>query len=181
MTRNAPLLLFAGLLALPALAATPRELPAFPHERAEDWLNSIPLRASALRGHPVLVEFWTFGCSNCLASEPWLQSVASRYRPRGLIVVGVHTPELPNEYSRSAVRQAVDRLGIDYPIMIDSDCAYWRALGNRFWPAFYLYDAEGALVAAEVGEMHAGESRADAIERLLSQSLRPALRDDAPR
>ena len=173
MIRRSPALLFAGLLALPALAATPRELPEFPHASPADWLNTAPLHVSALRGHPVLVEFWTFGCSNCLASEPWLQAVASRYRPRGLVVIGVHTPELPNEYDAKAVRQAVARLGIEYPVMIDADYGYWRALGNRFWPAFYLYDADGRLIAAVVGEMHGGELRADAFERLLSQSLRP--------
>ena len=146
-------------------------LPKFTHATPGDWLNSAPLRAVDLRGHPVLVEFWAFDCSNCLASLPWMHAVAARYRSRGLAIVGVHTPELPVERQHDAVRAAVSRLRIDYPVMIDDDYSYWRALDNHYWPAFYLYDATGALVATHVGELHAGEPRSEAFERLVERSL----------
>ena len=167
-------LLLAGclLLAGPAGAAG-LVLPEFTHDAAGDWLNSSPLHAAELRGHPVLVEFWTFGCSNCLASMDWMHAAATRYRGRGLVIVGVHTPEMPAEYRRDAVRTAVARLAIDYPVMIDADYSYWRALENRFWPAFYLYDADGRLVATHVGELHVGEPRSDAFEERVKRSLGP--------
>lgn len=170
----AVLLAACALLAVqPRAAAASPSLPEFTHSAAGDWLNTAPLSTGALRGHPVLVEFWTFGCSNCLASMAWMHAAAARYRSRGLTIVGVHTPELPAEYQRSAVRAAVTRLGIDYPVMIDEDYSYWRLLENRYWPAFYLYDAAGRLVATHIGELHVGEPRSDAFAELVERSLRP--------
>ena len=162
-----------ALLAQPVHAAAGAALPEFTHAAAGDWLNTTPLRAAELRGHPVLIEFWTFGCSNCLASLPWMHAAAARYRGRGLAIVGVHTPELPAEYRHDAVRAAVSRLSIDYPVMIDDDYSYWRALDNRYWPAFYLYDAAGRLIATHVGELHVGEARSDAFAKLVERSLGP--------
>ena len=171
--RTAAILLAAcALLATAAEAAGPL-LPEFTHAAAGDWLNSGPLHAAELRGHPVLVEFWTFACSNCLASMAWMHAAAARYRGRGLTIVGVHTPELPQEYRREAVRSAVTRLAIDYPVMIDEDYSYWHALGNRYWPAFYLYGADGRLVATHIGELHVGEPRSDAFDRLIARSVGP--------
>ena len=172
------LLAWFGQLGVMAGAAADRPaLPEFTHSAAGDWLNAMPLRATQLRGHPVLVEFWTFGCSNCLASMDWMRSTAARYRSLGLTVIGVHTPELPGEYQHNAVRAAVSRLGIDYPVMIDDDYSYWRALGNRYWPAFYIFDAEGHWVATAIGELHRGEPRSDAFEQALVQALRSSARE----
>ena len=159
--------------AQPRAAPASPTLPEFTHAAAGDWLNTTPLRAARLRGHPVLVEFWAFDCSNCLASMPWMHAAAAHYRGRGLTIVGVHTPELPQEYRPEAVRAAVSRLAIDYPVMIDVDYSYWRALDNHYWPAFYLYDAAGRLVATHVGELHVGEPRSDAFEKLVERSLGP--------
>ena len=172
--------LWALLLACAALAgAQPRAAPASPtlpeftHAAAGDWLNTTPLRAAGLRGHPVLVEFWAFSCGNCLASMPWMHAAAARYRSRGLTIIGVHTPELPQEYRYEAVRAAVSRLAIDYPVMVDADYSYWRALDNHYWPAFYLYDAAGRLVATHIGELHVGEPHSNAFENLVEHSLAP--------
>jgi thiol-disulfide isomerase/thioredoxin len=167
-----------ALAALVALAAAPgaradaaRELPEFTHPAATDWINSAPLASATLRGHPVLLEVWTFECSNCLASLKWMQRIASAYQGRGLVIVGVHTPELPAERDRAGVAAAVRRLDIRYPVMLDADYSYWRALGNHYWPAFYLYDETGRLLATRIGELHAGEAGADTFERLLASRL----------
>jgi len=154
-----------------AADATVQTLPEFPHRQAADWLNGPPLASTALRGHPVLIEFWTFECSNCLATLPWLRAVAARYRRDGLIVVGVHTPELREEYDRAAVRRAVSRLQIDYPVMIDEDYSFWRALDNHYWPAFYLYDANGQLIASRFGEQHVGDARSAAFEQRIAAAV----------
>lgn len=168
-----------GILAALLVAATaaragaPPELPRLTHTAAADWINATPPADPLLRGHPVLIEVWTFECSNCLASLPWMQRVAAEYRPRGLVVVGVHAPELPDERDPAKVVAAVRRLRIDYPVMLDGDFSYWRALDNHYWPAFYLYDAYGHLLAARVGELHDGEAAAQALERLIAVQLAP--------
>lgn len=154
-----------------ARTATPGELPVFTHGQPASWLNSAPLDASALRGHPVLVEVWTFECSNCLASLAWMHRVEARYRGAGLQIVGVHSPELPDERDPRQVAAAVRRLHIEYPVMLDEDFSYWQRLGNHYWPAFYLYDARGRLIDTRIGELHAGEPSADAFERLIAQQL----------
>lgn len=151
-------------IAVPAAAIAAGDLPEFSHLRPDEWVNSAPLPAASLRGHPVLIEFWTFACSNCLATQPWMRHIAAQYGPRGLVVIGVHTPELPQEYDPQAVRAAVRRLGIRYPVMLDADYAYWRALGNAYWPAFYLFDADGRRAATAIGELHRGEARGERFE-----------------
>jgi thiol-disulfide isomerase/thioredoxin len=162
---------FPHRVAAARAAAAGTALPEFPSRSAADWLNGPPLTGASLRGRPVLIEFWTFECSNCLATLPWLRTVAARYRDRGLVVIGVHTPELPAEHDREAVRRAVARLGIDYPVLIDEDYRYWNALGNRYWPAFYLYDAQGQRVASRFGEQHLGESGSEAFEARIAATV----------
>ncbi len=145
--------------------------PAFTHTRAEEWINSPPLSVDALRGKVVLVEFWTFDCINCLRSAEWVKKVAREKAGAGLVVVGVHTPELPQERNVANVRTAVSKLGIQYPVMIDGDYSYWNAMGNQYWPAFYLVDAEGHLRGHVFGEMHVGESQALQVEQAIDALL----------
>jgi len=163
-----PLLLLGCGSALPAAPSAP---PAFTHSRAEDWINSPPLTLAGLKGKVVLVEFWAFECDNCLKSRAWIDSLERDAGSEGLVVVGVHTPELDAERSASAVRKAVERLGIHHPVMIDTDFSYWRALQARYWPTFCLIGRDGLLYACVPGEMDEGDERAarvrSAIEMLL--------------
>src|SRR5687768_4281060 len=90
----AALLLMPLLVAsVPEAAAVAPRAPELPSLDAGHWLNSPPLTLAALRGRPVLIEFWTFGCSNCRNTLPWLEHVHARYSPKGLTVIAVHTPE----------------------------------------------------------------------------------------
>ena len=154
-----------------ALAAAPSTPPAFTHSRAEDWINSPPLTLAELKGKVVVVEFWAFECDNCLKSRAWIDSLEHDKGAEGLVVVGVHTPELDAERSASAVRKAVERLGIHHPVMIDTDSSYWRALHAQYWPTFCLIGRDGLLYACVPGEMDKGDERAakvrGAIEMLL--------------
>jgi len=160
------------LVALAALAvAAPNVLPEFTHHQSTDWINSEPLTLAALKGKVVLVEFWAFECVNCLNSRAWVESIANSKGAQGLVVIGVHTPELPAERNPNAVRHAVDRLGIHYPVMIDEDSSYWRALNNRYWPAFYLIGRDGRLYGPVLGEMHVGDARAQKVEQAIDQLL----------
>jgi thiol-disulfide isomerase/thioredoxin len=149
----------------PAPAVAP-ELPSLPNAA---WLNSPPLTLKALRGRPVLVEFWTFDCSNCRNSLPWMKSIHDRYAPQGLAVIAVHSPELEHERNLTAVAAHVKSLGIHYPVLVDNDFRYWTALNNGFWPAFYLIDPQGRVVATRIGELHRGERSADDFERSIAE------------
>lgn len=154
---------------LPAMAAD--RLPEFTHRAPADWINSAPLTVAGLRGKAVLVEFWTFDCINCLRTVPWVRATEARYRAQGLVVVAVHTPELPQERLPANVRAAVKRLGIEVPVMIDGDFSYWKALGNQYWPAVHLYDRAGRHVLTEIGELHPGTPRARRVEVAIEQAL----------
>ena len=167
--------LAASLLALigcgGSVAAMATGAPEFTHNAAADWINSAPLTLKSLRGSVVLVEFWTFDCYNCRNTLPWLKAVHSEYGPRGLKVVSVHTPELEQEKNPANVRTAVKELGITYPVMIDGDYSYWRAMNNRYWPAFFLVDRDGTIVLGAFGELHRGEQRGDRMEAAIREQL----------
>ena len=145
--------------------------PEFTHSSQAAWINSPPLTLAQLRGKPVLVEFWTFECINCRRTLPWLKRMHQRYAPDGLIIVSVHTPEFAHERDAQNVRTAVAKLGIPYPVMLDSDFSYWNAMANRYWPAFYLIDRQGRLAATAAGELHAGQTRGDDFEEQVKRAL----------
>jgi thiol-disulfide isomerase/thioredoxin len=157
-----------------AAVQVPYPAPEFTHRGPADWLNSAPLQLGRLRGKVVLVEFWAFECVNCLNSRAWVESIAQTKAAAGLVVVAVHTPELRDERSSDNVRAAVARLGIHYPVMIDGDYSYWNALGNQYWPAFYLVGRDGLVHGHAVGELHVGDGTARSLEALIDQLLAAA-------
>lgn len=139
--------------------------PELPGGRA--WLNSPPLQLQALRGRVVLIDFWTWDCVNCLRNAPAIERLHQRYAARGLVVIGVHTPEFAHERPLDGVRAAVRRLGLHYPVVQDNDYGIWRAFGNRYWPAAWLIDRQGRVVSRHEGE--GGEAAlAAAIEGVLA-------------
>lgn len=130
------------------------------------WINSPPLKLQELRGRPVLIDFWTWDCVNCLRSVPVIERLHERYAARGLVVIGVHTPEFAHERPLDGVRAAVKRLGLRYPVVQDNDYRTWQAFGNRYWPAAWLIDREGRVAYLHEGE--GGEAElAAAIEKVL--------------
>jgi thiol-disulfide isomerase/thioredoxin len=148
----------------PALSRPQRSLLG-----ARQWLNTQPLRAEDIRGKVVLVNFWTYSCINSLRALPYVRAWAEKYKDRGLVVIGVHTPEFAFEKDVANVRQASASLGVFYPVAIDSDYGIWRAFNNQAWPAFYFIGADG-LVRHHV----LGEGDYDQSERLIQQLLSEA-------
>jgi thiol-disulfide isomerase/thioredoxin len=110
---------------------------------ATEWLNSEPLGPAELRGHVVLVNFWTLTCINWLRQEPYVRGWSQAYRDDGLTVIGVHTPEFSFEHELDGVRQATRERAIDYPVAVDNDYEIWSAFDNHYWPALFFVDAEG--------------------------------------
>jgi thiol-disulfide isomerase/thioredoxin len=133
---------------------------------AADWINSKPLEPEDLRGHVVLVNFWTLTCINWLRQEPYVRAWSQAYRDDGLIVIGAHTPEFSFEHDIERIRQATSERGIDYPVAVDSDYAIWRAFDNEYWPALYFADAEGLI-----RDRHFGEGRYERSEREIQRLL----------
>jgi cytochrome c biogenesis protein CcdA/thiol-disulfide isomerase/thioredoxin len=116
------------------------------------WINSRPLSLPKLRGKVVLVDFWTYSCINCLRTLPYLKAWDARYRSKGLVILGVHTPEFAFEHDLGNVRAAVKRLGVDYPVALDNSYGTWKAYSNQYWPADYLVDQAGRVRDVHFGE-----------------------------
>src|SRR6516165_5886170 len=157
--RTAALLFLGAALVLQSACggSEPVQPPEFTHHDDSSWLNSAPLTLASLRGKVVLVEFWAFDCVNCRASLPWVESLGASRTGAGLVVIAVHTPELPQERSAGNVRDAVRRLDIRYPVMLDGDYSYWNAMHNQYWPAFYVIGRDGLIHGRAIGEMHVGD------------------------
>ena len=152
--------------------AQPLPAPAFTHTGAGDWLNSAPLSWDKLRGKVVLVDFWAFECWNCYRSFPWLRDMEARLEPRGLRVIGVHTPEFDREKVKANVVAKIREFMLHHPVMLDNDHSYWRAMGNRFWPAYYIVDKQGRVRAVFYGETHRGDRQAAQIEAVIRELLK---------
>jgi len=153
----APVLVALGLIALAifglhAAAAGPVLGRAMPALDGGPWLNGGPLSEKRLRGRVVLVEFWTYGCYNCRNVEPHIKAWDARYRAAGLVVVGVHSPELDYERIPAKVRAYVHAHGIAYPVVLDNDYAIWKRFDNHYWPTRYLVDRRGTVRYRHIGE-----------------------------
>ena len=144
--------------------AGPQTLPEL---AADGWLNSAPLDPKTLRGHVVLIDFWTYSCINCLRTLPYIRAWADKYKAAGLVVIGVHTPEFPFEKDLDNVRRAVSDLHVTYPVAIDNGYRIWKAFHNSFWLADYLIDGAG-----RIRHRHFGEGKYDESEREIQALLK---------
>jgi len=146
--------------------------PAPDFTNNQDWFNtpgSRPLTLAGLRGHVVLVDFWTYTCINCLRTLPFLKGLYAQYHRYGLDIVGVETPEFTFEQEASNVKQAVSSDGITYPVVQDNKYGTWNAWQNQYWPAEYLIDAKGQVRHVQFGEGDYKQSEA-AVRALLADA-----------
>jgi len=156
-----------GLLPVTSLTSSSRAERSMPAlDGAVEWLNSKPLTAAELRGKVVLVDFWTYSCINWHRTFPYVRAWADKYRAKGLVVIGVHTPEFDFEKDLGNVRRASSQLRVDYPIAVDSEHAIWRAFDNLYWPALYFVDSNGKIRHHQFGEGDYEQS-----ERVIQQLL----------
>ncbi|MGH9787254.1 MAG: redoxin domain-containing protein [Candidatus Acidiferrales bacterium] len=173
-TRAAGLVLLAMLSVLPLRGAPagdvkPKPAPELPKK---GWLNTPegkPLRLEEQRGKVVLVEFWTFACFNCKNVLPYVKRWHEQYEKQGLVVIGVHTPELIFERPEENVRKAIQEQGITFPVVLDNDFAAWKRFDNHYWPAIYLVDAKGNIVYLAIGEGNYERTEAR-IQQLLQEA-----------
>lgn len=132
-----------------------------------NWLNSNPLTLKQLRDKVILVDFWTYSCINCIRTLPYVTKWYNTYKDKGLVVVGVHTPEFAFEKVEGNVATAIKRFNINYPVAQDNDYGTWNAYQNRYWPAEYLIDQNGQIVYEHFGEGEYDHTE-NAIRQLLS-------------
>ena len=150
---------------------TPFDAPEFTHQGENDWINSQPLILSNFRGKVLLIDFWTFDCWNCYRSFPWLNKMEQRLTDQEFQIIGVHSPEFSHEKIRSSIEAKAKEFGLHHPIMIDNDFSYWRAMYNKYWPAFYIIDKKGKVRAIFFGETHEGDAQARKVEKIIRKLL----------
>jgi len=157
-------------------------IPAPPFPARLPWANVAPLRMDKQRGRPVLVEFWDFCRPNSLRTLPYVKAWHERYAGDGLRVIGVHCPGFPTSRDEDAVRAAVERLGIEHPVCIDTELEVWSLYDNEGWPARYLFDRQGILAELHIGEGAYAETEL-VIQELLGierEPLAPVRPEDEP-
>lgn len=130
------------------------------------WMNSGARTMAALRGKPVLVDFWTYSCVNCVRSVPHVQAWHEKYKKAGLVVIGIHSPEFDFEKDEKNVARAISALGITYPIVLDPEFTMWERYSNKYWPHTFLIDHHGAIVYD-----HAGEGAVSETEQAIVSAL----------
>jgi len=131
--------------------------------------GSMPLTLEGLRGKVVVVDFWTYSCVNCVRTLPYLKAWYDTYRDKGLVIVGVHTPEFEFEKSTANVSRAIHDLGVTWPVVQDNDYVQWSAYANQYWPAHYFIDAKG-----RVRYFHFGEGEYNVSEKVIQALLKEA-------
>ncbi len=139
--------------------------PDFP--KGLTWLNSPPLSLKKLSGKIVLIDFWAYSCINCLRTWPYLRNWHKVYADKGLIIIGVHTPEFAFEKERANVEKALKKYNLIFPVVLDNDYQIWNAYANRWWPRIFLIDSRGHIVYDHIGEGGYSEIEA-AIQKELS-------------
>jgi thiol-disulfide isomerase/thioredoxin len=121
----------------------------------EDWFNTPgdrPLSIQSLRGHVVIVDFWTYTCINCIRTLPFIEGLYKTYHRYGLEIVGIEAPEFEFEKEASNVEQAIKSDGLTYPVVQDNNLTTWNAYQNQYWPADYFIDANGNVRHTQFGE-----------------------------
>jgi len=120
--------------------------------KISEYINTKPISLADLKGKVILIEFWTYSCINCIRTIPHLNEWYDKYSDKGLVIVGIHTPEFDFEKNTQNVKSAVEKFGIKYPVLQDNDKETWNVYDNKYWPRKYLVDDEGYIRYDHIGE-----------------------------
>ena len=137
----------------------------------DGFINIDNITISELIGKKIiLVDFWTYSCINCQRTLPFLNSWHEKYNDKGLVILGIHTPEFEFEKEYENVLRAVEKFGVVYPVILDNDFSTWTAYRNRYWPRKYLIDIDGFIVYDHIGEGAYEETEKKIVELLNERS-----------
>ena len=161
------LILICGLAAYGVVRARTRinqepkvAVKAAPELVGTQWLNTAaPITLAGRKGKVTLIDFWTFACVNCQANLPYYEKWQKEFSPSGFTIIGIHTPELPEEYKADAVLRFVQAHGITYPVLLDNNYVNWSHWNQEYWPALYLVDKKGNVRGAWLGELGSSGGR----------------------
>lgn len=155
MKSFAILLFLFGILMTSVIAQPKVRAPEL--SGAKGWLNTDqPLTIAGLRGKVVLLDFWTYGCINCVHIIPDLKKLEAKYANQ-LVVIGVHSAKFTNEGDTENIRNIIMRYGIEHPVANDADFRIWRQYAVNAWPTQVIIDPAGYVIAAAAGEGYADE------------------------
>ena len=151
--------------------------PEFPVDA--EWVNTDqPLSLQQLRGKVVILDFWTYGCINCLHILPDLKHLETTFAPE-LVVIGIHSAKYDHESVRTHIQQAIHRHGIAHPVMNDRDHRMWNAYRVSGWPTQILIDPAGRVIQGFIGEHHR-ERMAHLIRETIAYHRQHGTLHDAP-
>ena len=143
------------------------------------WLNTDkPIYIKDLKGKVVLLDFWTYGCINCIHIIPDLKKLEAKY-PNELVVIGVHSAKFNNEKDSANIRRIILRYGIEHPVVNDSEFRIWRSYGVRAWPTLVLINPDGYVAGVVSGEGHY-EALDNAIGALIADFSQKGKLDKVP-
>ncbi len=145
---------------------------------SDTWINAKPLTLAGLRGKVVILHFYAFECVNCQRNLPIYAEWHRAFADKGVVVIGVQTPETETEKDSGKVIAAAKEAGIDYPVVFDGDSATWKAWGNTMWPTVYVIDQQGYLRVWWQGELKGPGGKGDEVIRTAVEKLL-AGKDDA--
>ena len=118
-----------------------------------DYINTSPEELQdAMEDKVVLYDIWTYSCVNCIRTLPYITAWDAKYSDQGLLIIGIHSPEFEFEKELENVERAVEKYGIEYPVVMDNDMETWSAFENRYWPRKYIADHEGYIRYDHIGE-----------------------------
>ena len=148
--------------------------PAPDFTGATAWVNGEPLKMADLKGKVVVVHFWTHGCINCVHNYPHMRAWHDRFKDKGVVIVGVHTPEFASEKDLDRIKAKAKENKLTFPIAVDNDSALWKAYRIRYWPTVLLVDKRGMLRYHWEGELNwqgakGEETMRKRIEELLAE------------
>jgi thiol-disulfide isomerase/thioredoxin len=147
--------------------APPAKAPLGPVLAAGDWIDGRPT-AAAVAGKVVVVDVFTVDCGNCQNVVPTLRTLYAADRDRGLVVIGIHSPETPQEKNRAYVTDSLQRQGIVWPVAVDDNFKLWGAYGVSAWPTELFFDRHGHLRATIIGDSQDGSVKST-VQALLAE------------
>lgn len=138
---------------------------------SDTWINTKPLTLADLRGKVVILHFYAFECINCQRNLPIYAEWNRAFADKGVVVIGVQTPETEAEQDSGKVIAAAKEAGIEYPVVFDGDSATWKAWGNTMWPTVYVIDQRGYLRVWWQGELNWQGAKGEEVIRTAVEKL----------
>jgi thiol-disulfide isomerase/thioredoxin len=135
--------------------------------KSDVWINTkSPLTLGSLKGKVVLIDFWAFDCDPCKEAVPHVEALFEKYSKDGLVVIGVHTPRADYEKELPKLRKAIEKMGIQYPVVVDNKQKIWADYRCDLWPTQFVIDRSGFIRLS-----HGGVGHYDDIEEAVRTAL----------